>query len=617
ECISPSQLEERGGSSCAEPSEEEPPPKRTVDTASNSLGCESGLERGHVDAVSSGSRSPLGDTSTSAEGRARPKCPATRNVLPSNFKFPKRPGDNRSVQHGWFSTHGWLHYCEEKDALLCFTCMSAQERGMVGTARGSEEVFTSTGFKKWHQASSKLREHETSAHHRHPANFLVQLLEKESVASLLDVQLKKHQKDARTAYKVVLSSIRYLARSGQALRGSTHESGNLMELLEERVLDCPELADWLKRRDKWLSSDIQNEILEMLSHAVLRRLVSDIKKAEFYSVMADGTTDESGNEQMAVCIRYAETTKLESMEVFLGLYNVISKTAEFTHRVISDVLLRLGLSKDQMREQLAKSLQRKQFTATGAKQSAQLLWNRYNAMGEADFNQIWEECEEMNEKQNLELKMPETSATRQRAPPRRLGEVGGKAAPAVITPKDRLRQKFISVLDWAKNELDRRFNQPGMLQLIKLEQILFAKQPLNNEELEGLLGVQSDDFNIPDLACQLQLVKNFPTMSKLYGNMPIFFKDLPSITRTMLLQIERLVILILTVPATSASCERAFSVLRRVKNWLRRTMTQSRLTHVMLLHAHKALAFSIDINVIFKEFVLRKAERISVFGNFA
>ena len=45
--------------------------------------------------------------------------------------------------------------------------------------------------------------------------------------------------------------------------------------------------------------------------------------------------------------------------------------------------------------------------------------------------------------------------------------------------------------------------------------------------------------------------------------------------------------LILVMPATNAVSERSASALMRVKNYLRSTMNQSRLSNVIVLHVHK------------------------------
>jgi len=54
--------------------------------------------------------------------------------------------------------------------------------------------------------------------------------------------------------------------------------------------------------------------------------------------------------------------------------------------------------------------------------------------------------------------------------------------------------------------------------------------------------------------------------------------------------------LILTLPATSVSCERSFSALGFVKNQLRTTMTQGRLSDLMLIAVEGERAKTVDID---------------------
>ncbi|KAJ8874176.1 hypothetical protein PR048_025018 [Dryococelus australis] len=68
------------------------------------------------------------------------------------------------------------------------------------------------------------------------------------------------------------------------------------------------------------------------------------------------------------------------------------------------------------------------------------------------------------------------------------------------------------------------------------------------------------------------------------------------------------------VPASAASSERSFSALRRLKTYLRVTMKQKRLTHVMLLHVHKERTSVLNLNDIMREFISRKDERKALFG---
>ncbi|KAJ8866060.1 hypothetical protein PR048_033584 [Dryococelus australis] len=83
-----------------------------------------------------------------------------------------------------------------------------------------------------------------------------------------------------------------------AIRDLAQYNGNLMQLLEERNEDVPFLENWLAKRDKWLSGDIQNEIIEILEHMLQRELLEDVKKSIDYGLLAGGTADVSGQEQL-------------------------------------------------------------------------------------------------------------------------------------------------------------------------------------------------------------------------------------------------------------------------------------------------------------------------------
>lgn len=52
---------------------------------------------------------------------------------------------------------------------------------------------------------------------------------------------------------------------------------------------------------KYLSPDIQNELIELAGEEVLSSILSN---AKWFSIMADKCADVSNIEQMAICIRY-------------------------------------------------------------------------------------------------------------------------------------------------------------------------------------------------------------------------------------------------------------------------------------------------------------------------
>ena len=76
------------------------------------------------------------------------------------------------------------------------------------------------------------------------------------------------------------------------------------------------------------------------------------------------------------------------------------------------------------------------------------------------------------------------------------------------------------------------------------------------------------------------------------------------------------IFLLLVMPATNATSECSFSVLRRLKNYLRSTMSQPRLNHVMVLSIYKELLDELDLYAVGNEFVGSSEYRLRPFGTF-
>jgi hypothetical protein len=78
-------------------------------------------------------------------------------------------------------------------------------------------------------------------------------------------------------------------------------------------------------------------------------------------------------------------------------------------------------------------------------------------------------------------------------------------------------------------------------------------------------------------------------------------------------EISKLVKLFLVIPASSATAEKSFSAMRRLKTYLRPTMTNERLHSIMILHTHNDMLDDVDDNAIMDEFVCNE-NRKDMFG---
>lgn len=75
--------------------------------------------------------------------------------------------------------------------------------------------------------------------------------------------------------------------------------------------------------------------------------------------------------------------------------------------------------------------------------------------------------------------------------------------------------------------------------------------------------------------------------------------------------IYKLIQVALTIPISSAICERSFSSMRRIKNWLRTSMEQSRFTNLSNIYIERDLSNNINNESIIDRFA-KKSRRIDL-----
>ena len=69
------------------------------------------------------------------------------------------------------------------------------------------------------------------------------------------------------------------------------------------------------------------------------------------------------------------------------------------------------------------------------------------------------------------------------------------------------------------------------------------------------------------------------------------------IYKGMLSEVDRLLKIYFTFPVTSATAERAFSSLRRIKTFLRSSMTHCRLNNLFMLYVHTNITYALDLSI--------------------
>ena len=154
-------------------------------------------------------------------------------------------------------------------------------------------------------------------------------------------------------------------------------------------------------------------------------------------------------------------------------------------------------------------------------------------------------------------------------------------------PKDRYRQAYFEVLEQACGEIENRFNQSDLSVISEIESLLV--DAANGQDISAIPDVLTK-YNIDLGRLKTQLLMLLDTISSAFTgsvsvkrttNVRTIAEALnqSNIVKGMLSEVDKLVQAYLTFPVTSATAERSFSALRRIKTYLRSSMTAQRLNN--------------------------------------
>ena len=106
------------------------------------------------------------------------------------------------------------------------------------------------------------------------------------IGEMLSKEYSDIKKRNRECLLKILASMQYLARQGISFCGDGDETdSNLMQLLTLRAQEDPELQAWMEHKnDRYLSHDMQNELLKAMVLTILAEIGHTIKNSKFLSV---------------------------------------------------------------------------------------------------------------------------------------------------------------------------------------------------------------------------------------------------------------------------------------------------------------------------------------------
>ena len=211
-------------------------------------------------------------------------------------------------------------------------------------------------------------------------------------------------------------------------------------------------------------------------------------------------------------------------------------------------------------------------------------------------------------------------------------EVGRSTGDTPKTPKDNYRRIYFEAFDLIMATIKDRFDQTGYRVYRNLEVLLLdsaAGKEINEDAFQTVTKLYATDFNSDLLRSQLSILGVQFAKSSLDATAISTKRKSITISAikdflvglggscSLLSEVEKLLALVLVMPATNASSERSFSALRRIKTYLRSTTSQSRLNHLMILHVHKSLTDQLNLIDCANDFVSCNTHRLNLFGKFS
>jgi len=204
-------------------------------------------------------------------------------------------------------------------------------------------------------------------------------------------------------------------------------------------------------------------------------------------------------------------------------------------------------------------------------------------------------------------------------PPRKRDD-GGEAV-KYDRPQQFFRIQYFIVLDKVIGTIQERFHSPAWNVMNAMERLLVLSirgEDLHTEDIDTVLEHSQGDLD-SNLLSELQQLRHITTTDAQRQSVTSFALGLDILRKERLLlrllpQVVTLVKLLCVLPCSTATPERSFSQLRRIKNYMRATMGQPRLNHLMVTAVYRGKIEQLNISKIMTDFIVRNDESRKTFA---
>ncbi|XP_025425451.1 zinc finger MYM-type protein 1-like [Sipha flava] len=253
----------------------------------------------------------------------------------------------RKFQLSWYSKFNWLAGSVERNKLFCYICV---------LFRGENE-WSINSIPNIKNLVRKAEKHQISKKHltnKESFHMLGKNRIEHSISESRRLTAINHNKQVDINRKILarlIDVVCFLGKQELAFRGHHENEGSLNKRNYCEILDLLAKEEQFIREHfcinsvfKGTSHDIQNDLIHCVTTVLNSHILKELKITNFISIQADETTDVSCQSQMSLIFRYILDNKIE--ERFIGFFDVSkNKTAAGLSEVILNELSKWNIGK--------------------------------------------------------------------------------------------------------------------------------------------------------------------------------------------------------------------------------------------------------------------------------
>lgn len=285
-----------------------------------------------------------------------------------SFPFVKEANRNRRFQSQWLIRYPWLAYSPSMEGAFCKFCVLF---GPEAIRNQSLKRLVTTPFTRYKDAIELFSGHESNKFHQN-AVAQAEAFKNSCASGSEDISIaisSSHQRQVeenRMKIVPIIKTVMFCARNELPLRGhrdhgkldvsnNVTNDGVFRSALRFRV-DAGDTVlqnhlETAAANATYLSWETQNAIIDACGACVQKCIVEEVKRARFFSIIVDETTDASTREQSSISLRYVRnsTNIIERFFSFCDLQG--DSTAKSISSNVTDILKTAGLDLSLLRGQ--------------------------------------------------------------------------------------------------------------------------------------------------------------------------------------------------------------------------------------------------------------------------